>query len=153
MTQMNIKYRQKGFSLIELIVVILIMAILAVSLTPQVMKWVDRAHRSSDLDYMHSLESAISYALMDQDVLAEVNATVVDAPEGHLVLTVNSIGTSDPAGDGSSVLLQKTAETLGIDTSTLMAHKISASGGVINIYINGGKAIGQYNLDVDFANE
>ena len=37
------KRNNKGFSLVELIVVILIMAVLAVALAPQVMKWVGNA--------------------------------------------------------------------------------------------------------------
>ncbi|MCI5848904.1 MAG: type II secretion system GspH family protein, partial [Lachnoclostridium sp.] len=35
------KKNNKGFSLVELIVVVLIMAIIAVALAPQVMKWVN----------------------------------------------------------------------------------------------------------------
>ena len=43
------KMNNKGFSLVELIVVVLIMAIIAVALAPQVMKWVNNSRVSSDV--------------------------------------------------------------------------------------------------------
>jgi len=42
------KKNNKGFSLVELIVVILIMAILGVALAPQVMRWVNNSRMATD---------------------------------------------------------------------------------------------------------
>ena len=158
MVHINRKYN-KGFSLVELIVVILIMAILSVSLTPQVLKWVDHARKARDLDYMHSLESAVTYALMSATVQAEVNAAVEAGHGTALVLIVDGSGTNDPVDDASdSELLKKTAEILGFgtDTDKFKNHKIGAANGVIRISFTGGQVVGKYTVSgvsVDLTNE
>lgn len=61
----TLKKNNKGFSLVELIVVILIMAIIAVALAPQVMKWVDESKVSADNNNETTLKSAIDAAVAD----------------------------------------------------------------------------------------
>lgn len=157
----TITFCNSGFSLIELIVVILIMGILAVSLTPQVLKWVDNSRKASDLDYMHKLESAVQYALMNSDVNSEV-ATAVISGGSDIVLTVDDDGTDDTIdGASDSKLLKKTAEVFGFGTDAdgiqkFKAHKVRKTGGVIEIHINSGHAIGKYTVDgspVDMTDE
>lgn len=59
------KKNNKGFSLVELIVVVLIMGIIAVALAPQVMKWVGKSKISTDKNNADSLKSAVQTALAD----------------------------------------------------------------------------------------
>ena len=59
------KKNNKGFSLVELIVVILIMAIIAVALAPQVMKWVDQSKVSTDVNNRANLKSSLDAAVAD----------------------------------------------------------------------------------------
>ena len=59
------KKNNKGFSLVELIVVVLIMGILAVALAPQVMKWVGKSKISTDKNNADALKSSIQTALAD----------------------------------------------------------------------------------------
>lgn len=59
------KKNNKGFSLVELIVVILIMAIIAVALAPQVMKWVDESKISADTNNRAGIKSALDAAVAD----------------------------------------------------------------------------------------
>lgn len=61
----TLKKNNKGFSLVELIVVILIMAIIAVALAPQVMKWVDRSKVSADNSNVATIKSAVDAAVAD----------------------------------------------------------------------------------------
>jgi len=63
------KKNNKGFSLVELIVVILIMAILGVALTPQVMKWVNNSRISSDVTNYDSLVDAAQIAVVKNGAL------------------------------------------------------------------------------------
>lgn len=65
------KKNNKGFSLVELIVVVLIMAIIAVALAPQVMKWVNESRKSADASTYDSVVAACQDALADEDVWKE----------------------------------------------------------------------------------
>jgi len=76
------KKNNKGFSLVELIVVVLIMAIIAVSLAPQVMKWVENSRVSQDIQLKDSIASAFAIAATDADATGqaygvEINGTTV----------------------------------------------------------------------------
>ena len=59
------KNDNKGFSLIELIVVIAIMAILVGAIAPQVTKYIQRARESADTQAVGALYTAITTALAD----------------------------------------------------------------------------------------
>ena len=66
------KKNNKGFSLVELIVVVLIMAIIAVALAPQVMKWVNESRKSADASTYDSVVAACQDALADETVWNDV---------------------------------------------------------------------------------
>lgn len=66
------KKNNKGFSLVELIVVVLIMAIIAVALAPQVMKWVNESRKSADASTYDSVVAAAQDALANENVWKEV---------------------------------------------------------------------------------
>lgn len=59
------KKDNKGFSLVELIVVILIMAIIAVALAPQVMKWVGKSAESTDESNAATIKASVQTAVAD----------------------------------------------------------------------------------------
>ncbi len=61
-----------GFSLVELVVVVLIMAIVAVALAPQVMKWVENSRVSSDLQTRANIENACILAITEEDAYERV---------------------------------------------------------------------------------
>ena len=62
------KMNNKGFSLVELIIVIAIMAILVGVLAPQYLKYVEKSRRSADLDQLDSVYTACSTAASDADI-------------------------------------------------------------------------------------
>jgi len=68
------KMNNKGFSLVELIVVVLIMAIIAVALAPQVMKWVENSRKSTDSSNYDSIYSAANIAIGNELVLKELKS-------------------------------------------------------------------------------
>lgn len=73
------KMNNKGFSLIELIIVIAIMVILAGALAPAVIKQVAKSRRSHDVNNGQSIASAISTTLGDETAAA-------DAPTAKVTL-------------------------------------------------------------------
>lgn len=59
------KMSNKGFSLVELIIVIAIMAILVGVLAPQYLKYVEKSRHSADADTLDSLYTACTTAASD----------------------------------------------------------------------------------------
>ena len=60
-------FSNKGFSPVELIVVIAVMAILAAIAIPTFAHFINTASMASDIDFMNQLERAIIYAFATQD--------------------------------------------------------------------------------------
>lgn len=68
------KKNNKGFSLVELIVVVLIMGIIAVALAPQVMKWVETARDNSDENTAKDIKSAVQIAIAESRSKGEASS-------------------------------------------------------------------------------
>lgn len=86
------KMNNKGFSLVELIIVIAIMAILIVVLAPQYLKYVERSRNSTDLQNATEIVTALQVYASDPE------ATVVPA-NGQI-----TIGTADQTPAAGSFL-------------------------------------------------
>ena len=70
MNQIN-ENENKGFSLVELIVVIAIMAVLTSVLAPSLLGYVEKSRMQKDDSAMGEVTNAIKLALADQDVYDE----------------------------------------------------------------------------------
>lgn len=104
----------KGFSLVELIVVVLIMGIIAVALAPQVMKWVGTSKENTDQNNAATFKSSVQTAIADY--MAN-NATTV-CPE---VNNANFNGTA-PGSFGNTSFLSCVNEVLNNQWPKTQAH-------------------------------
>jgi len=85
------KLNNEGFSLIELIVVIAIMAILVGSLAPQFMKYVESSRQSTDMQNASALKTAIEAYVAEHELA------------GTTVITITTNGTNLVVKDGASL--------------------------------------------------
>ena len=61
------KQRQRGFSMVELIIVVAIMAVLAGILAPTLVKYIERARRVRDVDTAKEIRLSIERLIIDSD--------------------------------------------------------------------------------------
>lgn len=66
------KMNNKGFSLVELIIVIAIMAILAASIAPALIRYIDKSRKSNDVTAAGTIKTAVDSALANEDAYDEV---------------------------------------------------------------------------------
>ena len=72
----------KGFSLVELIIVIAIMAILAGILAPQFIKYIGKSRVSTDIQNAQQIATALSAEFADAESTTPVAFTKIDATNG-----------------------------------------------------------------------
>ena len=84
----------KGFSLIELIVVIAIMAILVGALAPQFIKYIESSRQATDMQAASALRTAIEAYVAEEGL------------SGSTVITVSTTGTNIVVKDGENISTQ-----------------------------------------------
>ena len=83
------KSNNKGFSLVELIIVIAIMAILAGAIAPALIRYIDKSRKSNDVSAAKTIKTAVETAMSNEDTYAALtDATIVD--KACVVLTPGS---------------------------------------------------------------
>ena len=68
--------KNKGFSLVELIIVIAIMAILAAAIAPALIRYIDKSRKSDDVAAAETVGTAVNAALANEDAYSEVAASM-----------------------------------------------------------------------------
>ena len=85
---MKEKMNNKGFSLVELIIVIAIMAILVGVLAPQFIKYVEKSRLSTDMQNVEALRTAIEvYTAGAEGLSKPVDITVTPGTPGTAVIS------------------------------------------------------------------
>lgn len=97
----------KGFSLVELIVVIAIMAVLVGVLAPQFIKYVEKSRQGTDITNLDSIKSVVVSYYSDKEGGYLPTSVVIDGNSGTYTLTITGTTAADaPATPGDEVLEQ-----------------------------------------------
>lgn len=116
------KKKNRGFSLVELIIVIAIMAILAGVLTPQFVKYLNNSKKSADIQTAQSIATVVSTMYTD-DAVAGGTPKIVTG-------TITAIAGSAVATELGSTPVSK------VDSSGVYYYQMTTAGAV-TIYIQG----------------
>ena len=84
------KKDNKGFTLVELIIVIAILAILVGLLAPQYMKYVEKSRKSTDVSNLERLVEAVKVASADTDYNIPAGTYKVEIGSGKTTISTTS---------------------------------------------------------------
>ena len=150
--------KNKGFSLVELIIVIAIMAILVGIMVPVLLHFVEKSNVSSDFQLADTIRSAIAYSIVDAKVkeddpsqpFLEYMEDPTSNPGGYETINgLNMIKITD-INDPSSVLLESLEEYTGCSLGSLKYQIKSTHEADTECYVcttNGVVTVALYHTD------
>ena len=101
------KKNNKGFSLVELIIVIAIMAILAGALAPALIKYINKSRRSADISNADTIRTACQTAMSDEDAMVAIGTGVTGASVSALKSSYAAFSTEISSILGNSTITSK----------------------------------------------
>ena len=141
----EMKKNNKGFSLVELIIVIAIMAVLMAVLAPQFLRYIERSRLQSDNTAIGEIANACKIACANEDVSSEVAAIAagidVAVPVGAANASTVTVPNTVPALQaelnatvGNQVALtSNTYVTDAAGGTTLNMIHVQVTGGVVEV--------------------
>lgn len=101
------KKNNKGFSLVELIIVIAIMAILAGALAPALIKYINKSRRSADISNADTIRTACQTAMSDEEAMVAIGTGVTGASVSDLKSSYGAFSKEISSILGNSTITSK----------------------------------------------
>ncbi|MCL2634678.1 MAG: prepilin-type N-terminal cleavage/methylation domain-containing protein [Oscillospiraceae bacterium] len=133
---------KKGFSLVELLIVIAILAVLVGIIAPQYVRYVERSRQSADIQVVNSIANAITTTAMDpmyEDLIPASGSSIIvqwSNTSGLITVTINNL--NDAAADDLAKSITDIVGTqvtqrsnLAKTLPTYVAYRVSDTGGTI----------------------
>ena len=136
------KNMNKGFSLVELIIVIAIMAVLVGVLAPQFIKYVESSRQSTDIDTIAEFKAAVEAYVADESAKGTCTVGDVTIEWAGKTITVSGGCTVHPITGADSAL-----DDLGIDGAQLKSDGWTGAKAVYNTTTYRWDATGKTTLD------
>ncbi|MBR5419508.1 MAG: type II secretion system protein [Lachnospiraceae bacterium] len=138
----------KGFSLVELIIVIAIMAILVGVMAPQLIRYIEKAKVSNDTQVVDAIHTAMLTAMMDPSVIAGDSATLAGLSTTGAAITTTGTGAgsfwgevADTMGAGPTGTISPNLKSFGA-TLTGISYKTYSNGNAVSVWIAGTDSTG-----------
>ena len=149
---MTKKTNNKGFSLVELIIVIAIMAVLMVVLAPQLLRYVESSRLQRDNSAIAEIANAIEIACANEDVMAEIPAggagvtgatiTITRSAAGDQTITLTVTGTEGTTTNLQTELQNTIGDPVVTSSRTYreatdpIVFQITATGGNVDVSVD-----------------
>ena len=109
------KKSNKGFSLVELIIVIAIMAILAAAIAPALIRYIDKSRKADDIQFFGQIQSAASAALANEEAYASVSDKMDGKNPVWTGTTDDKGNVTNPTPTSGEAFVEEVNSTLGSD--------------------------------------
>lgn len=121
------KTNNKGFSLVELIIVIAIMAILAGAIAPALIKYIDKSRKSNDVSSAKTIKTAIETALGTESVYETLTAINSGKDVTKITIMPGESTAADTATGTSAVKIEDCTAPTGAASLTDCAKSIGSN--------------------------
>ncbi len=142
---MNKKMNNKGFSLVELIIVIAIMAVLVGVLAPAYTRYVESSRKSRDVSAVDSVLTVVETSMIDYNARNNKGVTVViSVPNEGTAITITSVMTIEATPVAVPTLKKEIEDVMGTYTmagSWEKADGTTAGTGTITATVDGGTVV------------
>lgn len=136
------KLGNKGFSLVELIVVIAIMAVLVGVLAPTLIKNIEKSRESKDAQNIEQIKSAVEVALQNETAYAEEVPTVPSgSPSGATSKVLVTLNKDSGTISASAAFSKELSGTMDVTKAKLTSKKYKEAR--VSFYVND---LGQVNV-------
>lgn len=129
------KKSNKGFSLVELIIVIAIMAILAAAIAPALIRYIDKSRKADDIQFFGQIQSAASAALANEEAYASVSDDMGGTNPVWTGTTDNKGNVTNPTPASGNEFVKEVNSTLG-ENNKLKYVKGCKNSPDIEVYIS-----------------